>query len=118
MENYKSTLFCHHPLFSIFAKYERAHRYDLPDEPEHDVLPALPQDVAVHVDYVAADGLGAVDGQGEVLVALEEGERLGARGLAVDHAGVDGVGNGEVDQLAAQVKIERSASDIAVLIIE
>ena len=102
--------------FHIIAKYERAHRYDLPDEPEHDVLPPLAQDVAVHVDDVAADGLGAVDGQGEVLVALEEGERLGARGLAVDHAGVDRVGHGEVDQLAAQV--ERKSSDIAVLIIE
>ncbi len=65
----------------VAARNRTTHRDDLPDESEDDVLPALPEDVAVHVDHVAADGLRRVDGQGQVLVALEQGQ-LGA---AVDH---------------------------------
>ena len=73
----------------------------MPQQPQDDVLPALRQDVGVHVDDVAADGGGGVDGQGQVLVPLEEGE-LGA---LVDHAGVDGVGDGEVDQFAEEGEV-------------
>ena len=60
------------------------------------MLPALGEDVRVHVDDVAADGLGRGDGQGQVLVALEQRQ---LRAL-VDHTGVDGVRNGKVDELA------------------
>ena len=62
------------------------------------MLSTFGEDVGVHVDDVAADGLRRGDGQGQVLVGLEEGQ-LGA---LVDDARVDGVGDGEVDQFAGK----------------
>ena len=62
------------------------------------MLSTFGEDVGVHVDDVAADGLRRGDGQGQVLVGLEEGQ-LGA---LVDHPRVDGVGHGEVDQFAGK----------------
>ena len=69
---------------------------NLPHEAEDDVLPALGEDVRVHVDDVAADGLRGGDGQGQVLVRLEQRE---LRAL-VDHPWVDRVRHGKVDQFA------------------
>jgi len=47
---------------------------NLPQKAQDDVLPSLAQDVAVHVDHVAADGLSRVDGQRQVLVSLEDAQ--------------------------------------------
>ena len=82
------------------------HSDNLPHESEDDVLPTFGENVGVHVDDVAADGLRRGDGQGQVLVRLEEGQ-LGA---LVDHPRVDGVRHGEVDQFAGKVSFPLSVA--------
>lgn len=58
---------------------------------------SLGEVVGVDVDDVAADGLGGVEGEGEVLPL-----RVGGQALLVDGALVDGLRDGQVDELAAE----------------
>ena len=60
------------------------------------MLPSTCKHMAVHADDMTPDGRGRVDGQGQVLQLLEQRQLWSL----VDHSGVDGVGNGKVDQLA------------------
>ena len=92
---------------------EEEHLDELPDQAQHQPFLALAgvESVAVNPDHYAADRLGGVDGQGQVLVLLEQKltshhPQLSAHleyryvSARVDHPLVDGVGGGEVDHLA------------------
>ena len=78
------------------------------------MLPALGQHVRVHVHDVTADGLGRRDGQGQVFVFLEEGQF----GTFVDDPVVDGVRDGEVDQLAQENSVADLFVDIGSVVVQ
>ena len=79
---------------------EQAYPDDLPQEAQDQVLLALDQVVGVDVDHVAADGLGRVEGEGQV---LHLGVHAGT-GLLVDRALVYRVGARVVDDFT-EIKI-------------
>ena len=84
------------------VNYRLAYPDDLPEEPKHQVLLALDQIVSVDVDDVAADGLGRVEGEGQVLhFGVDAGP-----GLFVHRALVDRIRAGVIDDFPATFSTE------------
>lgn len=56
-------LFSQKKIHFINHQSNQSYSDDLPEEAEDEMLAALAEDMRVHIDHMAADGLGRIDGQ-------------------------------------------------------
>ena len=72
----------------------KTHSNDLPQESQNNVLPALSEDMRVHIDHMTTNCFGRSDSQSKVLMSLKQ-RKLGA---FVNNSGVNGIRNSKIDQ--------------------